>query len=60
VRLADVIARTGLDPWDAHAAAVADAPIRPVLALDSAKWQERAADLGERPHFAEIAGPEGE
>jgi hypothetical protein len=25
VRLAAVIARTGLDPWDAHVAAVADA-----------------------------------
>jgi predicted nucleic acid-binding protein len=37
VRLAAVIARTGLDPWDAHAAAVADASVCPILTLDAAK-----------------------
>lgn len=55
VRLADVIARTGLDPWDAHVAAVADASVCPILTLDTAKWQEHAGDLDEPLHFVEIA-----
>ncbi len=58
VRLADVIARTGLDPWDAHVAAVADASVCPILTLDAAKWREHAGDLDERLHFVEIADPD--
>ena len=58
VRIADVIARTGLDPWDAHVAAVADAAVCPILTLDAAKWQEHAGDLDERLHFVEIADPD--
>lgn len=58
VRLAAVIARTGLDPWDAHAAAVADAAVCPVLTLDAARWREHAADLDEPLHFIEIADPD--
>jgi predicted nucleic acid-binding protein len=58
VRLADVIARTGLDPWDAHVAAVADAAICPILTLDAAKWREHAGDLDEPLHFVEIADPD--
>jgi predicted nucleic acid-binding protein len=57
-RLADVIARTGLDPWDAHAAAIADVAICPILTLNAAKWREHAADLNEPLHIAEIADPE--
>ena len=45
VRLAAVIASTGLDPWDAHVAAVADAAVCPILTLNGAKWREHAADL---------------
>ena len=37
VRLAAVIARTGLNPWDAHVAAVADASICP-----SSPWTRRS------------------
>jgi predicted nucleic acid-binding protein len=58
VRLADVIARTGLGPWDAHVAAVADASVCPILTLDAAKWREHAGDLDERLHFVEIADPD--
>jgi predicted nucleic acid-binding protein len=58
VRLADVIARTGLDPWDAHVAAVADAATCPILTLDAGKWREHAGDLDERLHFVEIADPD--
>lgn len=57
VRLAAVIARTGLDPWDAHVAAVADASICPILTLDAAKWRQHANDLGEPLHMIEITDP---
>src|SRR5690242_13786170 len=58
VRLAAVIARTGLDPWDAHVAAVADAAVCPILTLGAARWREHAADLDEPLHFIEIADPD--
>lgn len=56
-RLADVVARTGLDPWDAHAAAIADVSICPILTLNAAKWREHTADLDEPLHIIEIADP---
>ena len=58
VRLAAVIARTGLDPWDAHVAAVADAAVCPILTLDAAKWREHSADLDEPLHIIEITDPD--
>jgi predicted nucleic acid-binding protein len=58
VRLAAVIARTGLDPYDAHVAVVADAAVCPILTLDAAKWRGHAGDLDERLHFVEIADPD--
>jgi predicted nucleic acid-binding protein len=57
VRLAAVIARTELDPWDAHVAAVADASVCPILTLNAAKWQEHARDLDEPLHIIEVADP---
>ncbi len=57
-RLASIMARTGLDPWDAHAAAIADAAICPILTLNAAKWQQPSADLDEPLHIVEIAEPE--
>lgn len=56
-RLAAVIARTGLDPWDAHVAAVADAAICPIVTLDAAKWRDHVRDLDEPLYFIEIAEP---
>ena len=56
-RLADVITRTELDPWDAHVAAVADVAICPILTLDAAKWQQPSAELDEPLHVLEIADP---
>ena len=56
-RLADLVARTGLDPWDAHVAAIADVAICPILTLDAAKWQQPSADLDEPLHIIEIADP---
>ena len=57
-RLAAVIARTGLDPWDAHVAAVADASVCPILTLDAGKWRQHAQDLDEPLHVIEIADPD--
>lgn len=57
-RLADVITRTGLDPWNAHVAAVADASVCPIVTLDGSEWQKHAHDLDERLHFIEIADPD--
>jgi predicted nucleic acid-binding protein len=54
-RLADIIARTGLDPWDAHAAVIADAAIYPILTLNAAKWRQPSADLDEPLHIIEIS-----
>lgn len=56
--LAAVIARTGLDPWDAHVAAVADAAVCPILTLDGPKWRGHERDLDEPLHFIEIAEPD--
>jgi predicted nucleic acid-binding protein len=57
-RLAAVIARTSLDPWDAHVAAVADASVCPILTLDAAKWRQHSGDLDEPLHIIEIADPD--
>jgi predicted nucleic acid-binding protein len=57
-RLAAVIARTGLDPWDAHVAAVADASVCPILTLDAPKWRQHSGDLEEPLHIIEIADPD--
>jgi predicted nucleic acid-binding protein len=58
IRLADIIARTELDPWDAHVAAVADASICPILTLNAAKWRQPSADLDQPLHVIEIADPD--
>jgi hypothetical protein len=54
-----VIARTQLDPYDAHVAAAADAAVCPILTLDAAKWRKHSRDLDEPLHFVEIADPDG-
>lgn len=58
IHLAAVMARTGLQPWDAHVAAVADASVCPIVTLDAAKWQKHARDLDEPLYFVEIADPD--
>jgi predicted nucleic acid-binding protein len=57
-RLAVVMSRTGLDPWDAHVAAVADAAACRILTLDAAKWRQHAGDLDDPLHFIEITDPD--
>jgi predicted nucleic acid-binding protein len=56
-RLAWVMARTGLDPWDAHVAAVADAAVCPILTLDAGKWRVHAEGLEEPLHVIDISDP---
>ena len=56
-RLADVVARTGLDPWDAHVAAIADVAICPILTLCAANWQQPSAGIDDPLHIVEIADP---
>jgi predicted nucleic acid-binding protein len=56
-RLAHLVARTGLDPWDAHVAAIADVAISPILTLNAAKWEHASADLDDPLHIIEIADP---
>jgi len=58
VRLAAVISRTGLDPWDAHVAMVADAEVCSILTLDGRKWREHESDLDDRLHYVEISDPD--
>jgi predicted nucleic acid-binding protein len=58
IRLARVIARTGLDPWDAHAAAIASVAKCPILTLDGEKWAQHAHDLDEPLHYIKIEDPE--
>lgn len=57
VRLATIMAKTELDPWDAHVAAVADASVCPILTLNAAKWRPRITDLDQPLHIIEIADP---
>ena len=55
--LADVISRTGLPPWEAHVAAVADASVCPILTLDRSAWEGPARALDEPLHIIQIADP---
>jgi len=59
-RLAVVMARTGLDRWDAHVASVADAAACRILTLDAAKWRGHLEDLDEPLHIIEITDPDEE
>jgi predicted nucleic acid-binding protein len=56
-RLAGTVARTGLDPWDAHVAAIADVAICPILTLNAVKWQQPSADLDQPLHIIEVSDP---
>jgi predicted nucleic acid-binding protein len=53
--LAAVMARTELEPGDAHVAAIADASVCPILTLDAAKWRQHSEDLDDRLYIIEIA-----
>jgi hypothetical protein len=56
--LAQMIARTGLDPWSAHVAALADLATCPILTLDPAQWTEPSSALEQPLHVIEITDPE--
>jgi hypothetical protein len=52
------MARSGLDPWDAHVAAVADAATCPIVTLEAAKRRRQSDELDEPLHIIEIADPD--
>jgi predicted nucleic acid-binding protein len=56
-RLAHVAARTGLDPWDARVAAIADVAVCPILTLDASKWRDPSSALDDPLHVIEIIDP---
>ena len=58
ITLAAVMTRTGLDPYDAHVAATADAAICPILTLDGGMWRQHFGDLDEPLVIVEIAEPD--
>jgi predicted nucleic acid-binding protein len=55
--LASVMARTSLDPWDAHVAAVADASICPILTVDAARWRRLPVDPDAPRYIIEVSDP---
>jgi hypothetical protein len=59
IRLAAVMARTGLDPWNAHVAAVADVAACPIVTLDAVTWRQHASALDEQLQIIEISDPGG-
>ncbi|MDH2424267.1 hypothetical protein [Sphaerisporangium sp. TRM90804] len=59
VALAGVVAGTGLDPWDAHVAAVADVAVCPILTVEPAEWRRPSEMLDAPLHIIEIADPPG-
>ncbi|MEN3537868.1 hypothetical protein AAH991_22330 [Microbispora sp. ZYX-F-249] len=58
VKLVDTMAVTGLDIYDAHAAAIADVSVCPILTLRGGKWQQPSRALDNPLHVIEIADPD--
>lgn len=54
IDLARAIGRAGLDPWDAHVAAVARASGCRILTVNGPKWREHEHDLGKRLEFVQV------
>jgi hypothetical protein len=57
-KLASMMAVTGLGVHDAHAAAIADVAICPILTLQAGKWQQSSRALDNPLHVIEIADPD--
>ncbi|MFC0862390.1 hypothetical protein ACFHYQ_08780 [Sphaerimonospora cavernae] len=57
-KLTDTMAVTGLDVYDAHAAAIADVSICPILTLHAEKWRQPSRALDNPPHIIEITDPD--
>ncbi|MEV2270973.1 PIN domain-containing protein [Nonomuraea africana] len=57
-KLADMIAITGLSPYDAHVAAIADVAVCPILTLNAAHWDAPSRALSQRLTIVEVAEPE--
>ncbi|GAA3467479.1 hypothetical protein [Nonomuraea roseola] len=57
-KLADMMAVTGLGPYDAHVAAIADVAICPILTLNAAHWDAPSRALAQPLTIVEIAEPD--
>ncbi len=57
-KLVDTMAVTGLDIHDAHAAAIADVSVCPILTLRGGKWQRPSRALDNPLRIIEIADPD--
>lgn len=57
-KLADMIAIADLSPYDAHAAAIADVSVCPILTLDASKWDAASRALSRPLFIVEIAEPD--
>uniref|UniRef100_UPI003F49A784 hypothetical protein n=1 Tax=Nonomuraea sp. CA-252377 TaxID=3240003 RepID=UPI003F49A784 len=55
--LAQMVQRTGLNPWDGHVAALAFMATCPILTLDRSRWEQPARALDDPLYFIEIADP---
>jgi hypothetical protein len=55
--LAEVVIATGLEPYEAHTAAIADVSVCPILTLDAPRWQAPSSMLNEPLHVIEINDP---
>lgn len=55
-----VVSEGGLDPWDAHVAAIADVAICPIRTLNVVKWQQPAAALDQPLHIIGVRDPGGQ
>ncbi|WP_433501806.1 hypothetical protein ACQP1K_28980 (plasmid) [Sphaerimonospora sp. CA-214678] len=57
-KLVDTMAATGLDVHDAHAAAIADVSICPILTLRAERWRRPSHAMDNPLHVIEIADPD--
>ncbi|GAA2700552.1 hypothetical protein GCM10010412_097770 [Nonomuraea recticatena] len=56
--LANMISRTGLNPWRAHVASLADMAACPIITLDRSQWEQHAGALDDPLYFIVIADPD--
>jgi hypothetical protein len=57
-QLAEMIAITGLNPYDAHVAAIAEVSVCPILTMDASHWEAPSRALDKPLFVVEIAEPD--
>ncbi|WP_062349405.1 hypothetical protein [Herbidospora yilanensis] len=56
--LVDMLIATGLEPWDAQVAAIANTSVCPILTMDASIWRACSAALDHPLHTIEVADPD--